>query len=403
MIREHMPRGDESARAPGKRHPEKTTCDIQVSIHPKTMSVFALSSPRPEATRRRRGKTTVLRARHRGDVMTANGRLAANRRLMMAVLCVALAAGSLTTPAHPQGKYPDHPVKVVVGFTAGGGTDVAARVIAQKLSEATGQSFVIENRPGASGLIASEQVAKSPADGYTIMVGSQTTLAVAPALYKKFQIDVVKDLTGMAMIGISPLVAVVNADSAVKSIKDLIAEAKARNGTMNFASGGVGTTPHMAGELLAFNAGIKMVHIAYRGEAPGVNDLLGGQIPFMFSNLSVVKGNIEGGKLRALAVTSSKRVPSLPNVPTIAETFPGFDAATWFVLIAPSGTPREAIMRINAETKKIVATQDFQQRFEQLGMIPDQDRTPDKINAYIKAEIAKWAKVIKDADVKPAD
>jgi tripartite-type tricarboxylate transporter receptor subunit TctC len=329
--------------------------------------------------------------------------MAANRRLPIAVLCAALAASSFAVESQAQGKYPDRPVKVVVGFTAGGGTDVAARVIAQKLSEATGQSFVIENRPGASGLIASEQVAKAPADGTTIMVGSQTTLAVAPALYKKFQIDVVRDLTGMAMIGISPLVAVVNADSPIKSIKDLIAEAKARNGTMNFASGGVGTTPHMAGELLAFNAGIKMVHVAYRGEAPGINDLLGGQIPFMFSNLSVVKGNIEGGKLRALAVTSSKRVPSLPNVPTIAETFPGFDAATWFALIAPAGTPAEAITRINTETRKIVATQDFQQRFEQLGMIPDQDRTPDEINAYIRAEIAKWAKVIKDADVKPAD
>ena len=182
----------------------------------------------------------------------------------------------------------------------------------------------------------------------------------------------------MAMIGISPLVAVVNANSPIHSIKDLIAEAKAKNGTMNFGSGGVGTTPHMAGELLAFNAGIKMVHVAYRGEAPGINDLLGGQIPFMFSNLSVVKGNVEGGKLRALAVTSSKRVPSLPDVPTVAETFPGFDAATWFALVAPAGTPRDAVTRINAETKKIVATPDFQQRFDTIGMIPDQDRTPGR-------------------------
>ena len=305
--------------------------------------------------------------------------------------------GVVPTPPEPKFMAP------FFSFAAGGGTDVAGRVIAQKLSDATGQSFVVENRTGASGLIASEQVAKAPADGYTIMVGSQTTLAVAPALYKKFQLDVVKDLTGMAMIGVSPLVAVVNANSPIHSIKDLVAEAKARNGTMNFGSGGVGTTPHMAGELLAFNAGIKMVHVAYRGEAPGVNDLLGGQIPFMFSNLSVVKGNIEAGKLRALAVTSTRRVPSLPNVPTLAETFPGFDAATWFVLVAPTGTPPDAIARINAEAKKIVATQDFQQRFDQLGMIPDQDRTPDEINAYIKAEIAKWAKVISDAGVKPAD
>jgi tripartite-type tricarboxylate transporter receptor subunit TctC len=276
-------------------------------------------------------------------------------------------------------------------------------VIAQELSEAMGQSFVVENRPGASGLIASEQVAKAPADGYTIMVGSQTTLAVAPALYKKFQFDATKELTGMAMIGISPLVAVVNANSPIHSLKDLIAEAKSKNGTMNFGSGGVGTTPHMAGELLAFNAGIKMVHVAYRGEAPSINDLLGGQIPFMFSNLSVVKGNVEAGKLRALAVTSLKRVPSLPDVPSIAETFPGFDAATWFALVAPAGTPRDAVMRINAETKKIVATADFQQRLDAIGMFPDQDRNPDEINAYIKAEIAKWAKVISDAGVKPAD
>ena len=325
-----------------------------------------------------------------------------SRTALRVLASLALTAG-FAAYGFAQAKYPDHPVKVVVGFSAGGGTDVAARVIAQKLTEATGQTFVVENRPGASGLIGSEQVAKSPADGYTIMVGSQTTLAVAPALYKKFQLDITREITGLAMIGISPLVAVVNANSPIKTLQELIAEAKAKNGTMNFASGGVGTTPHMAGELLAFSAGIKMVHVAYRGEAPGVNDLLGGQIPFMFSNLSVVKGNIEGGKLRALAVTSSRRVPSLPNVPTIAETFPGFDAATWFVLVAPAGTPPEAIAKINAEAKKIVATQDFQQRFDQLGMIPDQDRSPERINAYIKSEIAKWAKVIKDADVKPAD
>jgi tripartite-type tricarboxylate transporter receptor subunit TctC len=317
-------------------------------------------------------------------------------------LGLALVAGVVTSQAQAP-KYPDHPVKVLVGFSAGGGTDVAARVIAQKLSEAMGQTFVVENRPGASGLIASEQVAKAPADGYTILVGSQTTMAVAPALYRKIQIDTTKDFTGLAMIGISPLVAVVNANSPIRSIQDLVAEAKAKNGTLNFGSGGVGTTPHMAGELLAFQAGIKMVHIAYRGEAPGINDLLGGQIPFMFSNLSVVGGNVQGGTLRALAVTSAKRVPSLPDVPTVAETFPGFEAATWFALIAPAGTPREVVMRINAETKKIVATKDFQERFDKLGMIPDQDRSPDEINAYIKSEIAKWTKVIQDAGVKPAD
>ena len=309
----------------------------------------------------------------------------------------------LATAGHAQPKYPDKPVKVVVGFSAGGGTDVAARVIAQKLAEALGQSFVVENRAGASGLIASEQVAKAAPDGYTIMVGSQTTLAVAPALYRSIQIDATKAFTGLAMIGVSPLVAVVNASSPIKSLKELIASAKSQPNGMSFASGGVGTTPHMAGELFGFNAGIKMVHVAYKGEAPAINDLLGGQIPFMFSNLSVVKGNVEAGKLRALAVTSSKRVPSLPDVPTIAESgFPGYEAATWFALIAPAGTPPDVVQRINAEARKIVATKDYQQRFDTLGMIPDRDRTPDQINAYIRSEIDKWAKVIKDAGIKPA-
>src|SRR4029078_3267358 len=212
------------------------------------------------------------------------------------------------------------------------------------------------------------------------MVGSQTTLAVAPALYRKFQLDVPKELTGMAMIGISPLVAVVHANSSIHSIKELIAEAKARNGTMNFGSGGVGTTPHMAGELFAFNAGIKWVHVAYRGEAPGLNDLLAGQIPFMFSNLSVVLGNIQGGKLRALAVNSTQRVQQLPAVPTVAESgYPGFDAPTWFALIAPAGTPRDVLMRINAETKKIMASEDLRKRFETIGMLPDKDLSPDEI------------------------
>ena len=236
-------------------------------------------------------------------------------RVLTGMLLGSFAIGA----SHAQSKFPDRPIKILVGFSAGGGTDVAARVVGLKLGEALGQTFVIENRPGASGLIAAEQVAKSPADGYTIMVGSQTTLAVAPALYRSIQLDAAKAFTGIAMVGISPLVAVVPTSSPIKSMADLIAFAKSQPNGMNFASGGIGTTPHMSGELLALSAGIKMVHVAYKGEAPGVNDVLGGQIPFMFSNLSVVKGNIEGGKLRALAVTSSQRVPSLPNVPTVAK------------------------------------------------------------------------------------
>jgi tripartite-type tricarboxylate transporter receptor subunit TctC len=325
--------------------------------------------------------------------------------LIRTALGAALISALAATGGRAQtAKYPDHPVKVVVGFAAGGGTDVAARVIAQKLSETMGQTFVVENRPGASGLIASDGVAKSPADGYTLLVGSQTTMAVAPALYRKFHLDATKDFAGIAMVGISPLVAVVNPSVPVHSIKELIALAKEKNGTMNFASGGAGTTPHMAGELFAFSAGVKMVHVAYRGEAPAINDLLGGQIPFMFANLSAVIGNVKAGKLRAIAITSAKRSPSAPEIPTVAESgLPGFDAATWFALVAPAGVPHDIVARLNAEVKKIVAMPDVQKRFETLGMTADVDRTPDQVNAYIKSEIAKWAKVIKDAGVKPAD
>jgi len=235
------------------------------------------------------------------------------------------------------------------------------------------------------------------------MLGSQTTLAVAPELHRNLKLDVTRELAGVAMVGVSPLVAVVNANSPIHTLKDLIAEAKARNRGMNFGSGGVGTTPHMAGELFAFSAGIKLQHVAYRGEAPGINDLLGGQIPFMFSNLSVVLGHVQSGKLRALAITGASRVPSLPDVPTVAETFPGFNAATWFALVAPAATPKDIVAKLNAAAEKVTASPDYQQRLEKLSMIVDKSRSPAEIDAYIKSEIDKWAKVIQDAGVKATD
>ena len=319
-----------------------------------------------------------------------------------AVFAVSFGFLLAATDGHAQSKYPDRPVKIVVGFTAGGGTDAAARVLAAKLSESFGQSFVVENRPGASGLIGSEAVAKSPADGYTLMVGSQTTLAVAPALYRKFTVDAAKDFAGISMIGISPLVAIVNPASPIKSIADLIAFAKSKSEPLMFGSGGVGTTPHMAGELFGFTAGIKMSHVAYRGEAPGVNDVLGQQIPFMFSNASVVLGNVKAGTLRGLAVTTAKRMSFAPEIPTIAETLPDFEAATWFALVAPAGTPRDIVQKLSAEIQRLAALPDTQARFADLGMTSE-GSTPEALDAVIKSEIVKWAKVIKDADIKPAD
>jgi tripartite-type tricarboxylate transporter receptor subunit TctC len=300
-------------------------------------------------------------------------------------------------------KYPDRPLKIVVGFSAGGGTDVVARMLAQKMTESLGQTVVVENRPGASGMIAGEAVAKSAADGYTLMMGSQTTFAVAPTLYKKVSLDPARDFAGVAMSALSPLVLVVHPAVAAHSVQDVIAMAKAKPGAINFGSGGLGTTPHMTGELFSSIAGIRMAHIAYRGEAPAINDLIGGQIPLMFANLSAVIGNVKAGQLRALAVTSRQRASPAPEIPTVAEAgLPGFEAATWFALVAPVGTPHDIRLRLNAEVTRALALADVKQRFADLGMIA-QDSTPDGLDDFIRSEIAKWTKVIREADIKAAE
>ncbi len=312
--------------------------------------------------------------------------------------CLAATAGDAQTA-----RYPDRPVKILVGFSAGGGTDVVARILAIKMSESLGQTVVVENRAGASGMIAAEATAKSAPDGYTLMMGSQTTFAVAPTLYRRTSLDPARDFAGVAMGGISPLVLVVHPSMPAQSVNDVIAMAKAKPGTINFGSGGLGTTPHMTGELFSSVAGIKMAHVAYRGEAPAINDLIGGQIPLMFANLSAVIGNIRAGQLRALAVTSAQRAAAAPEIPTVAEAaLPGFEAATWFALVAPAGTPRDVLARVNAEVKRALALPDVKQRFADLGMTA-QDSAPDRLDAYIKSEIAKWSKVIKDADISAAE
>jgi len=320
------------------------------------------------------------------------------------LLCLLVGLGLGTANAGAQtARYPDRPIKMLVGFPAGGGTDVAARILAQKMTDALTQSVVVENRAGASGLIAAEAVVKAVPDGYTLMTGSQTTFAVAPLLYRKFAIDPPKDFAGIALAGASPLVLVVHPSVPAQSVKDIIEMAKANPGKINFGSGGLGTTPHMAGELFALTAGIKMQHVAYRGEAPAINDLLGGQLHLMFANLSAVIGNVRAGSLRALAVTSAQRSAASPDVPTIAETaLPGFEAATWFALVGPAGTPRSIVTRLSAEVQRFVAQADTQQRFADLGMTIETS-TPDELDTLIKSELAKWSRVIKDAEIHAAD
>jgi tripartite-type tricarboxylate transporter receptor subunit TctC len=241
-------------------------------------------------------------------------------------------------------------------------------------------------------------LAKSPPDGATLMIAAQTTYAVAPVLYKSAIFNAPRDVAGVALLGASPLVLVANPSYAAKSVRELIDMAKERPGAINFASGGVGTTPHMAAELFLFNAGIRMTHVSYRGEAPAIADVLAGQVPLVFANVSVVTGQVKSGALRALAVTSPQRAPALPDVPTLAESgVQGADVETWFGLTAPAATPR-----LNAEVRRALAALDLQQRFAELSLSVTPS-SPEELDALIKSEAVRWADVIRHADIRQVD
>src|SRR5216683_756622 len=317
-----------------------------------------------------------------------------------------LAAGIGLGPAWAAAQtapFPARPIRILVGFAAGGGNDVIARLLAQKLGESSLGQVLVDNRTGASGLIAADMLAKSPPDGATLMVAAQTTYAVAPQLYKSVAFDATRDVAGVSPLGASPLVLVTNPTFAARSVGELIDMAKARPGAINFGSGGVGTTPHMAAELFLFNADVRMTHIPYRGEAPAVADVIAGQLPLLFANVSVVTGQVKSGALRALAVTSPKRAPGLPDVPTLAEAgVTGSDVETWFGLTAPAATPREIVQRLNAEVRKALAAPDLQRRFSELSLSVDPS-TPEELDAKIKSEAVRWAEVIRRAGIRAVD
>jgi tripartite-type tricarboxylate transporter receptor subunit TctC len=292
------------------------------------------------------------------------------------------------------------PTRVLVGFAAGGGNDVIARLVAQKMSDGASGQVLVDNKTGASGLIAADILAKAPPDGTTLMVAAQTTYAVAPQLYKSVAFDAPRDVAGISLLGASPLVLVVNPSFAAKSVGELIDMAKAKPGAINFGSGGVGTTPHMAAELFLFTTGVRMTHVAYRGEAPAIADVLAGQLPLLFANVSVVTGQVKAGTLRALAVTSPKRAPGLPDVPTLAEAgIKGSDVETWFGLTAPAGTPREIVQRLNAEVRKALTAPDLQQRFAELSLSVTPS-SPEELDALIKSEAVRWGAVIQRANIR---
>ena len=296
-------------------------------------------------------------------------------------------------------QYPARAVRLIVPFSAGGSTDMIARTVGQKLSEMWNQPVVIENRPGGSTVIGTELVARAAPDGYTMLV-TPAPFTIVPSLIAKLPYDPAKDFEPITLINTTPLVVVVHPGVPAKSIKELIALAKSRPGALNFGSSGSGGSNHLAGELFNTMAGVKMVHIPYKGNAPALTDLVGGHIDLLFNGLTSAMPLMKNGKLRALAVTSIARTGSLPDMPTLDELgLKGFQAVAWNGLNAPARTPRDVINRVNADVLKVVGSPDLVDRLRAEGSDPV-GNSPEQYRVFIRDEIAKWAKVIKFADVK---
>ena len=291
--------------------------------------------------------------------------------------------------------YPSKPVKIVVPFAAGGTTDVVARLLAQKLTEAWGQSVIVENKAGAGGNIGADFVAKSPADGYTILMTSGSIVTANQYMYKNLSYDPAKDLVPVTNVATNPLLVTVHPDVPAKDLKEFIAYAKANPKKVNFGSAGIGTQTHLAAEGFAHAAGIEVTHVPYKGESAALTDLIGGQIQMVTPNLGGAIQHIQQGKIRALAVTSKERAPQIPDVPAVSEVIPGFENAGWFGLVAPAGTPRDVIDKIHRDSARILHSEDFKARLAQIGMFPV-GNTPAEFGAAIRAESARWARVIKD-------
>jgi tripartite-type tricarboxylate transporter receptor subunit TctC len=316
---------------------------------------------------------------------------ALSRALSLLIVAVSWAA-----PADAQ-PWPNRPIRLVVPFSPGGTTDVVARLIAQGLGTALGQPVVVDNRAGAAGNIGADAVAKSPPDGYTLLMGTVGTHAINAGLYKKMPYDTVADFAPVTLVAAVPNILVLNPAVPVASVKDLIAYAKANPGKLNFASSGNGTSIHLSGELFKTMTGVEMTHVPYKGSAPALTDLIGGQVQLMFDNLPSALPHVKSGKLKALAVTTAERAPAFPDLPTVQEKgLPGFETSSWFGVLAPAGTPREIVARLNTEILKLLATPDMQERFAQNGA-QVVGKGPAEFAAHIKAEMAKWAKVIKES------
>jgi tripartite-type tricarboxylate transporter receptor subunit TctC len=314
------------------------------------------------------------------------------------LLVIPLAFAASLDGAHAA-DYPTKPIRMIVGFAPGGGTDTTARAISAKLAESLGHQVIIDNRPGAAGNIATELVAKASPDGYTLLLGTIAALAINPNLYRtKLPFDSVKDFAPIIQVVDSTNILSLHPSVPAGSVRELIALAKVKS--LNYGSSGVGGTPHLAGELFNTMAGVKMTHVPYKGGGPAMIDLVGGQVQLVYATAATAVPQIKSGRIKGIAVTTIKRSALMPNLPTIAESgLPGFDANNWYGLLAPARTPRAIVMRLNTEVTKALAMPDVKEFLFNQGLDPAPG-TPEQFGAYIKSEMAKWAKVVKDSGAR---
>lgn len=318
----------------------------------------------------------------------------ATRRLVLALSLATFSAGAFAQA------WPAKPIRIVVPFPAGGGTDTIARETSQRVAAATGWTFVIDNKPGAGGNLGVDAVAKSPADGYTIVIGQTSNLAINPTLYAKMPYDSQKDLAPIVLLANAPLVMVSGMGTPLKTLGDAVSMAKARPGALNFASPGNGTVAHLTSVMFQKAAGIQTQHIPYKGAAQALTDVISGSVELYMSSVPTLIGQIRNNKLRPLAVTSAKRVDDLPNVPTINESgYSGFDAVTWFGLLAPTGTPKDVIARLKAEFNKALQNPELRKKLGDEGA-DAAGGTPEQFAALIRDDIPRWGKVVKESGAR---
>jgi tripartite-type tricarboxylate transporter receptor subunit TctC len=320
------------------------------------------------------------------------------RRQLLSAAASALAASTLPQSARAQGTYPSRPARILVGYAAGGGTDISARVIGQWLSDRLGQQFIIENRPGGATNLATETVARAAPDGYTLLLATAAN-AINATYYDKLSFDFIRDLVPVGVVQRVPLVMVVSSSFPAKTLREFVDHAKANPGKINFGSGGAGGPDHMGAEYLRLVTGAQMQHIAYRGLNPALTDLIGGQVQLVCATLPAAIENIKAGKLRALAVTTAKRAELLPDVPTVADLLPGFEAIQWYAICAPKGTPADIVAKLNREILAALGDSKMKQRIAELGgeAMPV---SPAELAKFIADDTERWAKVVRFAGLK---